>query len=148
MGVMTTEAALRTAGDAGLNLVEVSPGAQPPVCKLMDYGRYKYEQQKKANAARKKQKTTGMKEIKLRPGIEDHDYGVKMRAARRFLADGHKLKISLRFRGREIAHQELGRNVVKRLIGDLEDLGKVEQAPKLESRQIIAMLMPDSTKTA
>ncbi|HBH26822.1 MAG TPA: translation initiation factor IF-3 [Rhodospirillaceae bacterium] len=146
--VVPTSEALRLAEEVGLDLVEVSAQSDPPVCKLLDYGRYKYEQKKKAAEARKKQRTADVKEIKLRPGIEKHDYDVKLRNARRFLGGGDKVKISLRFRGREVTHSDLGRAVVERLIADLADLGKVEQAPKMEGRQIIALLVPDTTKGA
>lgn len=143
---MSTSQALALAEESGLDLVEISPNADPPVCKILDYGRYKYEQQKKAAEARKKQRIADVKEIKIRPGIEAHDYGVKLRAARRFLEEGDKVKVTLRFKGREIAHQELGRAVVDRFLVDLADLGKVEQTPRMEGKQILALVIPETTK--
>lgn len=130
------------AEEAGLDLVEVSPGAEPPVCKILDYGKYKYEQQKKANEARKKQKTVDVKEVKLRPGIEEHDYQVKLRNARRFLEDGDKVKVTLRFRGREMAHQEIGLGVLNRMKEDLGELAKVDMEAKMEGRQAVMVLSP------
>ncbi|MBX6747808.1 MAG: translation initiation factor IF-3, partial [Acetobacteraceae bacterium] len=127
LGVMSTREALMRAYDAGLDLLEVSPNAVPPVCKILDYGKYKYEQQKKANEARKKQKTVEIKEVKVRPNIDDHDYDVKMRAMKSFIEDGDKVKVTLRFRGREMAHQDLGIKVLERIRGDLGDSIKVEQ---------------------
>ncbi len=135
-GVVDTEEAIGMADNVGLDLVEISPNAAPPVCKIMDYGRFKYEAQKRANEARKKQKTIDVKEIKMRPGIETADYQVKMRNIVRFLNDGDKVKVTLRFRGREMAHQERGMDVLKRVEEDLEGLAKVEQMPKLEGRQM------------
>ena len=126
----------------GLDVVEISPNAEPPVAKIMDYGKFKYEQQKKANEARKKQKVIEIKEIKVRPSIEDHDYQVKMRAARRFLEEGNKVKITLRFRGREMSHQNLGYDLLNRFTGDLGDIGKIEQAPKMEGRQVMCVVGP------
>ncbi|CAO3413849.1 Translation initiation factor 3 [Azospirillum palustre] len=134
--------ALLAAEDAGLDLVEIAPQAEPPVCKILDYGRFRYEAQKKANEARKKQKIIEVKEIKLRPNIDDNDYDVKMRSARRFLEEGDKVKVTLRFRGREMAHQELGMNVLVRVRDELEALAKVEQMPKLEGRQMVMVLAP------
>jgi len=145
-GVVSTREALRMAEEAGLDLVEVSPNADPPVCKILNYGKYKYEQQKKANEARKKQKTVDVKEIKIRPGIEDHDYEVKMRSARRFLEDGDKVKVTMRFRGREMAHQEIGQKLLAQMKGELADVSKVEMEPRLEGRQMIMVLIPDSAK--
>lgn len=142
-GVVPTHEALKIAEEAGLDLVEVSPNADPPVCKVLDYGKYKYEQQKKAAEARKKQKTIDIKEIKIRPAIEDHDYGVKMRNARRFLEEGDKVKVTMRFRGREMSHQELGKAILQRLQTDLADIGKVEVPPKLEGRQIMMIIVPN-----
>ena len=130
------------AEEVGLDLVEVSPLAVPPVCKLMDFGKYKYEAQKKASEARKKQKVIEIKEIKLRPTIDDADYQVKMRSMRRFLEEGDKVKVTLRFRGREMAHQELGMKVLERVRGDLETRAKVEQLPKMEGRQMIMVMAP------
>ena len=144
---MTVPEAVEAADAVGLDLVEVSPGAEPPVCKFLDYSKFKYEQQKKAAEARKKSKTAGVKEVKLRPGIEAHDFDVKLRAGRRFIGEGNKVKISLRFRGREITHQELGRAVVERFIAALDDIAKVETPPKLESKQILAFIVPDPTKS-
>lgn len=140
VGVVPIREALAAADEAGLDLVEISPNAEPPVCKILDYGKYKYEQQKKANEARKKQKVIEVKELKLRPMIEDHDYQVKLRAARKFLEEGDKVKFTLRYRGRELSHQELGLKVLVRMKEDLADLSKVEQEPKMEGRQMIMML--------
>ena len=142
-GVIGVQDALKLAEDAGLDLVEVSPNTDPPVCKILDYGKYKYEQQKKANLARKKQKVIEVKEIKIRPTIEEHDYGVKLRNARRFLDDENKVKVTLRLRGREMAHQDLAMDVINRLKNDLADISKVEQEPKMEGRQVIMILQPE-----
>ena len=131
---------MEKAEDAGLDLVEVSPNADPPVCKILDYGKYKYEQQKKAAEARKKQKTVDVKEVKIRPGIEEHDYNVKMRNARRFLEKGDKVKVTMRFRGREMAHQDIGMDLLARMVEELQDVGKVDLAPKMEGRQAIMVL--------
>ena len=128
--------------DAGLDLVEVSPNADPPVCKILDYGKFKYEQQKKRNEARKKQKIIEVKEIKMRPGIDEHDYQVKMRSMRRFLGDGDKVKVTIRFRGREMAHQELGMKVLDRGCDDLDELIKVEMVPQVEGRLMTMVLAP------
>ncbi len=128
--------------DAGLDLVEVSPNADPPVCKILDYGKFKYEQQKKRNEARKKQKIIEVKEIKMRPGIDEHDYQVKMRSMRRFLGDGDKVKVTIRFRGREMAHQELGMKVLDRVCDDLDELIKVEMVPQIEGRLMTMVLAP------
>ena len=136
------EAGLRMAVDAGLDLVEVAPNAQPPVCKLVDYGKYKYEQSKKQNEAKKKQRTIEVKEIKLRPNIDTHDYEVKLRHARKFLGGGDKVKVTLRFRGREMAHQDLGRAVLQRVQGDLEEMSKVESLPRMEGRMMVMILAP------
>ena len=130
------------AEEAGLDLVEISPNAVPPVCKIMDFGKYKYEQQKREAEARKKQKIIEIKEIKFRPGTDTHDYDVKMRSVKKFLEEGDKVKITLRFRGREMAHQELGLDLLKRVAGDIEDVGKVENWPKLEGRQMVMMIGP------
>ena len=143
LGVFGTKQAIEKAAEAGLDLVEISPNAEPPVCKILDYGKFKYEQQKKANEAKKKQKVVDVKEIKLRPGIGDHDYEVKLRAAKKFIEQGDKLKVTLRFRGREMAHIQLGMDVLKRMQGDLEGLAKVDQHPKTEGRQIMMLLSPD-----
>ncbi len=142
IGVVSANQALSAAQDAGLDLVEVSPNADPPVCKILDYGKYKYEEQKKLNLARKKQKTIDVKEIKLRPSIDRHDYDVKMRSAEKFLKDGDKVKLTMRFRGREMAHQELGVNLLKKVQDDLEALGRVEQFPQLEGRQMVMVMAP------
>ena len=130
------------AADVGLDLVEVSPNARPPVCKLLDYGKFKYEAQKKASEARKKQKSIDVKEIKMRPNIDEHDYQVKMRAINKFLDNGDKVKVTMRFRGREMAHQELGLKVLNRVREELEEKAKVEQHPKMEGRQMIMVLAP------
>ena len=142
MGVVSRDDALRRAEEAGLDLVEISPHAAPPVCKILDYGRYKYEDQKKKAEARKKQKVIDVKEIKMRPNIDQHDYDVKMRSIHRFLEEGDKVKVTLRFRGREMAHQDLGLKVLNRVRDQLEELAKVEQFPKLEGRQMIMVLAP------
>jgi translation initiation factor IF-3 len=142
VGVVTLHKALQLAYDAGLDLVEISPGADPPVCKLLDIGKYKYEQQKKQNEARKKQKVIEIKEIKMRPGIDDHDYDVKKRAMIRFLEEGDKVKITLRFRGREMAHSELGAKVLERVRTDLADIAKVEMSPRMEGRQMTMVVAP------
>lgn len=130
------------AAEVGLDLVEVSPNAEPPVCKILDYGKFKYEAQKKKNEARKKQKVIEVKEIKLRPNIDENDYGVKMRAMKKFLEEGDKVKVTLRFRGREMAHQDLGMKVLDRVRAELEELVKVEQIPKMEGRQMVMVLAP------
>jgi len=130
------------ARDAGLDLVEVSPQVDPPVCKILDYGKFKFEAQKKAAAARKKQKTQDIKEIKMRPNIDTHDYEVKMKAVARFLEQGDKVKFTLRFRGREMAHQELGMQLLQRVQEDIADVAKVEQTPKLEGRQMLMVVAP------
>lgn len=142
LGVVSREDALNKAADAGLDLVIVAETADPPVCKIMDYGKFKYEEQKKKNEARKKQKTIDVKEIKLRPGIDNHDYDVKMRSMRKFLDEGDKVKVTMRFRGREMAHQDLGLAVLHRVRDDLEELGKIEQFPKMEGRQMVMVLAP------
>jgi translation initiation factor IF-3 len=142
VGVVPIREALEQAGNVGLDLVEVSPNADPPVCKILDYGKYKYDAQKRAAEARKKQKTIDVKEIKMRPGIDDHDYEVKMRSITKFLGEGDKVKVTLRFRGREMAHQELGLHVLERVKGELEEIGKVEQWPKMEGRQMTMVLAP------
>ena len=142
IGVVPTEEALDRAADAGLDLVEVSPNADPPVCKILDFGKLKYENQKKKAEARKKQKTIDVKEIKMRPGIEEHDYQVKMRSMRRFIDDGDKVKVTLRFRGREMAHQDLGAKVLDRVRDDMDELAKVEQFPQMEGRQMTMVFAP------
>jgi translation initiation factor IF-3 len=142
VGVVSTADAMAQATEAGLDLVEVSPDANPPVAKILDYGKYKYQEQKKAAEARKKQKIVEIKEIKMRPSIDDHDYDVKMRAIRRFFDEGDKVKITLRFRGRELAHQELGWQVLQRVKVDTEPLAKVESEPRMEGRQMVMVLAP------
>lgn len=142
VGVVTLEKALETARESSLDLVEISPNASPPVCKIMDHGRFKFEANKKQNAGRKKQKTAQLKEIKFRPGTEDGDYAVKLRNLTRFLENGDKTKITLRFRGREMAHRELGAKLLKRVEEDLSELGSVEQFPKLEGRQMVMVIAP------
>ncbi|MDF3033687.1 MAG: translation initiation factor [Alphaproteobacteria bacterium] len=127
---------------AGLDLVEISPNAEPPVCKILDYGKYKYEQQKKRAEARKKQKTIEIKEIQMRPGIDENDFQVKRRAIQRFIEEGDKVKVSMRFRGREMSHQEIGMEVLTRLRDLFDDLAKIEQAPRLEGKQMIMVLAP------
>jgi translation initiation factor IF-3 len=130
------------AEEASLDLVEISPQAEPPVCKVMDYGKFKFEEQKKRQAARKKQKQIQVKEIKFRPGTDIGDYNVKLRNLIKFLTEGDKVKVTLRFRGREMAHQELGRDLLKRVEADLQELGVVEQYPKMEGRQMVMVLSP------
>lgn len=142
VGVVGISEAISMAVDSGLDLVEVSPNVSPPVCKILDLGKYKYEAQKKKSEARKKQKIIELKEIKFRPNIEQHDYDVKMRAMRRFLDDGDKVKVTLRFRGREMVHQHLGMNVLKRVRDEMEKAAKVEQMPQLEGRQMTMILVP------
>ena len=142
VGVTPTREALRMAEEVGLDLVEISPNADPPVCKILDFGKYKYEIQKKKNEARKKQKVIEVKEIKLRPGIDDHDYDVKMRSVLRFLEEGDKVKVTMRFRGREMVHQELGMKVLDRVRTEMDARAKVEQYPRLEGRQMVMVLAP------
>ena len=137
VGVVSIQDALARAEEAGLDLVEISPNAEPPVCKILDYGKYKYEQQKKAAEARKKQKVIEVKELKFRPNIDDHDYQVKIKAARRFLEEGDKVKITLRFRGREMSHMDLGMKVLTRVREELADIGKVESEAKVEGLSLI-----------
>jgi translation initiation factor IF-3 len=141
-GTVAAVEALRLAQEAGLDLVEIAPNANPPVCKLMDFGKYKYQEQKKAAEARKKQKVVEVKEIKFRPMIDDHDYNVKMRSMVRFFEDGDKVKVTLRFRGREMAHQELGMQLLSRVKDDTGKLAKVEQEPRMEGRQMVMVLAP------
>lgn len=146
MGVVNTRDAMKTAEDIGLDLVEISPNADPPVCKLLDYGKYKYEQQKKAAEARRNQKIIDVKEIQIRPMIEEHDYQVKLRAAQRFLKEGDKVKVILKFRGREMAHTQLGMDVVKRLISDIGEAGKIDSEPKQEGKQILLVISSTTPK--
>ena len=142
VGIVGRNEAIEMAADAGLDLVEVAPNADPPVCKILDYGKFKYEEQKKKNEARKKQKIIEVKEIKLRPSIDDHDYQVKMRSMNKFIEEGDKVKVTMRFRGRELAHQELGMNVLMRVRDDLEEIAKVEQMPRMEGRQMTMVVSP------
>ncbi len=141
-GVVKLDDALAIAVEAGLDVVEVSPNTKPPVCKIMDYGKYKYQQQKKRAEAKKKQKVVEIKEIKMRPNIDDHDYEVKVRAMRRFFEEGDKVKVTLRFRGREMAHQDRGSDLLRRVQDDFEEIAKVEQYPKMEGRQIMMVMAP------
>jgi translation initiation factor IF-3 len=139
-GVVPTRQAIQLAEEAGLDLVEVSPNAEPPVCKILDYGKFKYEQQKKAAEARKKQKIIDIKEVKIRPGIEKHDYEVKMRNIKRFLEAGDKVKITMRFRGREMAHQNIGSDLLKQILEEVQEICVVELSPRMEGRQMIMIL--------
>ena len=141
-GVVQFPDALQLAEDAGLDLVEIVPGANPPVCKILDYGKFRFLEQKKAAEARKKQKVVELKEIKLRPGIDDHDYGVKMKAVRRFFEEGDKVKVTLRFRGREMAHQDIGYRLLERVRNETALIAKVEAAPSMEGRQMVMVLAP------
>ena len=142
VGVVGRNEALTMAAEAGLDLVEIAPGADPPVCKILDFGKFKYEEQKKKNEARKKQKIIEVKEIKLRPSIDIHDYAVKMRSMNKFIEEGDKVKVTMRFRGRELAHQELGMNVLIRVRDDLDGVAKVEQMPRMEGRQMTMVVSP------
>ena len=141
-GEVPIEEAMQMADESGLDLVEVSPNAKPPVCKLLDYGKFKYQAQKKANEARKKQKTVEVKEIKMRPNIDTHDYEVKMRSMLRFFEEGDKVKVTLRFRGREMAHQELGMQLLNKVKEEVDEIAKVESYPRLEGRQMVMVLAP------
>ncbi len=143
LGVMSPDAARDVAYGRGLDLVEVSPHAEPPVCKVMDFGKYKYSKQKKESLAKKKQKTIDTKEVKFRPGTGDHDYQVKLRNVLRFLEDGDQVKVTLRFRGREMAHQDLGRDILNRVRDDVGETGRLVSTPKLEGRQIIMVIGPN-----
>jgi translation initiation factor IF-3 len=142
VGVVTPARAMQMAEEAGLDLVEISPNAEPPVCKIMDFGKYKYETQKREAEARKKQKIIEIKEIKFRPGTDTHDYDVKMRSVFKFLEEGDKVKVTLRFRGREMAHQDLGLELLNRVAADVVDAGKIESMPRLEGRQMVMMIGP------
>jgi len=142
VGIVKIEDALDKAQEAGLDLVEIVPNAEPPVCRIMDYGKFRFENSKKNQASRKKQKQTQTKEIKFRPGTEEGDYQVKLRSLKRFLEGGDKTKVTLRFRGREMAHQNLGRDLLKRVEADLSELGAVEQFPKMEGRQMVMVIGP------
>ncbi|SEJ77310.1 bacterial translation initiation factor 3 (bIF-3) [Sphingobium sp. AP50] len=142
LGVMFTQEAIEQAADVGLDLVEVSPNADPPVCKFLDIGKFKYEAQKKANIARKTQRTQELKEIKMRPNIDDHDYDTKMKKVHDFIGDGDKVKITLRFRGRELSHQQLGMNLLQRVAENVQEIAKVEAYPRMEGRQMLMVLAP------
>ena len=142
LGVMYTREAIDQAAEVGLDLVEVSPNADPPVCKFLDVGKFRYEAQKKANIARKSQKTQEIKEIKMRPNIDDHDYDTKMRNVIQFIGEGDKVKITLRFRGRELSHQQLGMNLLRKVQDDVAEIAKVEAFPRMEGRQMLMVLAP------
>jgi translation initiation factor IF-3 len=142
VGIVSRNEALDMAADAGLDLVEIAPNADPPVCKILDFGKYKYEEQKKKNEAKKKQKIIEVKEVKFRPSIDDHDYDVKMRSMQKFIGEGDKVKVTMRFRGRELAHQEIGMDVLMRVKGDLDAVAKVEQFPRMEGRQMTMVVSP------
>lgn len=146
LGIVQTRQALEMAEEAGLDLVEIAPLAKPPVCKLMDFGKFKYQESKKAHEAKLKQKQIQVKEVKLRPGTDENDYQIKLRNMTRFLQDGDKVKVTLRFRGREMAHQEFGVRQLERIKADLEAVGMVEQFPKLEGRQMVMVLAPSKKK--
>ena len=141
-GVMTAREAMQRAFAVGLDLVEISPNADPPVCKILDFGKFKYEQQKKKNEAKKKQKVIEIKEIKVRPNIDENDYQVKMRAMKSFIEEGDKVKVTLRFRGREMAHQDIGVRVLERIRAEMDSTSKVEQMPRMENRQMVMVLSP------
>ena len=141
-GVMTAREAMQRAFSVGLDLVEISPNAEPPVCKILDFGKFKYEQQKKRNEAKKKQKVIEIKEIKVRPNIDENDYQVKMRAMKSFIEEGDKVKVTLRFRGREMAHQDIGVRVLERIRAEMDTTSKVEQMPRMENRQMVMVLSP------
>ena len=143
LGVMQLKQAIQIAKDEGLDLIEISPNANPPVCKIMDMGKYKYDLQKKANQAKKKQKIVSLKEIKLRPGTEIHDYNFKIKNAKKFISKGDKVKFTVKFKGREMQHIELGKDLMKRIINDTKDIGKVETHPKFEGRQMIMIIQPN-----
>ena len=143
LGVMQLKQAIQIAKDEGLDLIEISPNANPPVCKIMDMGKYKYDLQKKANQAKKKQKVVSLKEIKLRPGTEIHDYNFKIKNAKKFISKGDKVKFTVKFKGREMQHVELGKDLMKRIIEDTKDIGKVETHPKFEGRQMIMIIQPN-----
>lgn len=142
LGVVSLSTALSIADEAGLDLVEIAPLAQPPVCKVMDFGKFKYQEQKKAHEARLKQKQVQVKEVKLRPGTDENDYQIKLRNLKRFLGEGDKAKVTLRFRGREMAHQEIGMRQLERIRADLEEIAVVEQMPKMEGRQMVMVIGP------
>ena len=142
LGELYTREAIEQAAEVGLDLVEVSPNADPPVCKFLDVGKFRYEAQKKANLARKSQKTQEIKEIKMRPNIDDHDYDVKMKAIHRFIGEGDKVKVTLRFRGRELSHQQLGMDLLRRVQEDVSEIAKIESYPRMEGRQMLMVLSP------
>ena len=143
LGTIQLKKAIQLAKDEGLDLIEISPNANPPVCKIMDMGKYKYDLQKKANLAKKKQKVVSLKEIKLRPGTEIHDYNFKIKNAKKFITKGDKVKFTVKFKGREMQHVELGKNLMNRIIEDTKDIGKVETNPKFEGRQMIMIIQPN-----
>ena len=143
LGVLQLKQAIQLARDEGLDLIEISPNANPPVCKIMDMGKYKYDLQKKANQAKKKQKIVSLKEIKLRPGTEIHDYTFKIKNAKKFITKGDKVKFTVKFKGREMQHVELGKDLMKRIVEDTKDIGKVETHPKFEGRQMIMIIQPN-----
>ena len=143
LGVMQLKQAIHLAKEEGLDLIEISPNANPPVCKIMDMGKYKYDMQKKANQAKKKQKIVSLKEIKLRPGTETHDYNFKIKNAKKFITKGDKVKFTIKFKGREMQHVELGKDLMKRIIEDTKDISKVETQPKFEGRQMIMIIQPN-----
>ena len=142
IGVMYTREAIEQAAEVGLDLVEVSPNADPPVCKFLDVGKFRYEAQKKANLARKTQKTQEIKEIKMRPNIDDHDYDTKMRSVNKFIGEGDKVKITLRFRGRELSHQQIGMDLLRRVQEDVAEVAKIESYPRMEGRQMLMVISP------
>ena len=142
VGVVPIREALYRASEVGLDLVEISPNATPPVCKILDYGKFKYESQKRANAARKKQRVIEVKEIKMRPGIDDNDYNIKMKKVRSFLDEGDKVKVTMRFRGREMSHQHIAMDILTKVKEEVADLAKVEQFPKMEGRQMVMVMAP------
>jgi translation initiation factor IF-3 len=148
LGIVTVQVAMRMAEEADVDLVEIAPTAQPPVCRLMDYGKFKYQEQKKAHDAKLKQKQIQVKEVKFRPGTDDGDYQIKLRNLKHFLEDGDKAKITLRFRGREMAHQEFGQRLLERVKADLSEYGQVEQWPKMEGRQLIMVMAPKKKEVA
>ena len=142
LGVIQLKQAIQLAKDEGLDLIEISPNANPPVCKIMDMGKYKYDLQKKANQAKKKQKTVSLKEIKLRPGTETHDYNFKIKNAKKFINKGDKVKFTVRFKGREMQHAELGKELMKKIIEEIKDIAKVESQPKFEGKQMVMIIQP------
>ena len=142
LGIVNLRQALQMAEEAGVDLVEIAPTAKPPVCRIMDYGEFKYQEQKRAHEAKLKQKQVQVKEVKLRPGTDENDYQIKLRNMTRFLEEGDKVKVTLRFRGREMAHQEFGMRQLERIKADLEAVGQVEQMPKMEGRQMIMIIAP------